>query len=235
MRYRQIGTTDIELSDIGFGCGGNAGLMVRGSAVDQERVIARALDLGVTYFDNAPDYGDGLAEQNLGRALKAIGQRPLLNSKVEIRTENLANIADHVVHSVEASLKRLGVDYLDVLQIHNGPTAQSPNLEGRAYTQLSIEDYLKPSGAVEGVQRLLRDGKVRAAGFICRGDDGPEVRQLLSTDIFQLINVPYTLLNPTAGQPCPQGLTVNQDFGDVISAAHASGVGAAIYSPLAGG
>ena len=235
MRYRRIGTTDLELSEIGFGCGGNAGLMVRGSAAEQERAVARALDLGITYFDNSPDYGDGVAEVNLGRALKALKQRPLLNSKVEIRAADLGDIAGHVVRSGEASLQRLGVDHLNVLQIHNGPAAVAPKLEGKVYTQLGIEDYLRPRGAIEGVERLVRAGKVRHAGFICRGNDGAEVRRLLDTGVFRLINVPYTLLNPSAGQRVPPGLAVERDYGDVISAARAAGVGAAIYSPLAGG
>lgn len=235
MHYRRIGRTDLELSEIGFGCGGNAGLMVRGSAAEQERAVGRALDLGITYFDNSPDYGDGLAEVNLGRALKALKQRPLLNSKVEVREADLGDIAGHVVRSVDRSLRRLGVEHLDVLQVHNGPSAVAPKLEGKVYTQLGIEDYLRPGGAIEGVERLIRSGKVRHAGFICRGNDGAEVRRLLDTGVFDLINVPYTLLNPTAGQRLPVGLNVERDYGAVISAAHAAGAGAAIYSPLAGG
>jgi L-glyceraldehyde 3-phosphate reductase len=53
--------------------------------------------------------------------------------------------------------------------------------------------------------------------------------------MFRMINVPYTLLNPTAGLARPRGLEVERDFGDVISYAYEHGVGAAIYSPLAGG
>lgn len=235
MRYRRIGSSDVMLSEIGFGCGGNAGLMVRGTAAEQERAVGQAIDLGITYFDNAPDYGDGAAEASLGRALKALGARPLVNSKVEIRAADLGDIAGHVVRSVEASLGRLGVDRLDVLQIHNGPAAQPPRLEGQVYTQLWIEDFLRPGGAIEGIERLRRAGKVRLAGFICRGNDGAEVRRLLDTGAFALINAPYTLLNPTAGMPRPAGLAVARDYGDVIAAARAAAGGAAIYSPLAGG
>jgi aryl-alcohol dehydrogenase-like predicted oxidoreductase len=83
MQYRRIGATDLSISEIGFGCGGNAGLMVRGELPEQIRVIERALALGITYFDNAPDYGNGRAEENLGRALKELGARPVINSKVE--------------------------------------------------------------------------------------------------------------------------------------------------------
>jgi aryl-alcohol dehydrogenase-like predicted oxidoreductase len=152
-----------------------------------------------------------------------------------VRHTDLGDIAGHVVRSTEESLKRLGVDYLDILQIHNGPATSPPKLEGRSYTQLWIEDYLRPGGALEGLQRVLHDGKARYVGFICRGNDGDQVRQLIDTNVFRMINVPYTLLNPTAGMAKPRGLEVDRDFGGVISYAYERGVGAAIYSPLAGG
>ncbi len=242
MHTRRIGATGLELSEIGFGCGGNAGLMVRGSAPEQERAVGRALDLGITYFDNSPDYGDGRAEEALGRALKSLKARPLVNSKVEIRAGDLGDIAGHVERSVDASLKRFGLDHLDVLQIHNGPSARAVHLAGRGYARLGIGDYFGKGGAIEGVERVLRAGKARFAGFVCRGDDGDEVRRVLATGVFHLINVPYTLLNPTAGQAMravmslgsdPAGLT--PDYGNVLEAARAAGTGAAIYSPLAGG
>jgi aryl-alcohol dehydrogenase-like predicted oxidoreductase len=235
MEYRQVGNTELRVSEIGFGCGGNAGLMVRGSPEEQRRVVARAVELGINYFDNAPDYGNGAAEENLGRVLKELKIRPVITSKVEVRNANLGDIAGHVVRSTEESLKRLGVEYVDVLQIHNGPAPSPPQLEGRAYTQLWIEDYLRPGGALEGLQRVLHAGKARYVGFICRGNDGYQVRQLLDTKLFHLINVPYTLLNPTAGMAMPKGLEVDRDFGGVINYASEHGVGTAIYSPLAGG
>ncbi len=235
MKYRRIGVTQLELSEIGFGCGGNAGLMVRGELKEQTRMVARALELGINYFDNAPDYGNGKAEENLGLVLRELKHRPLLNSKVEIRAENLDNIADHVVHSVEASLKRLNVEYLDLVQIHNGPVSVPPKLEGKVYTHLWIEDFLAPGGAIDGLLRLKRDGKLKHCGFICRGNDGQEVRDLLDTTYFSLINVPYTLFNPSAGRAMPEGLKATLDFGNVIPEAAARGAGSAIYAPLASG
>jgi aryl-alcohol dehydrogenase-like predicted oxidoreductase len=235
LRTRKVGTSDLVVSEIAFGCGGNAGLMVRGSQAEQLPIVARALELGVTYFDNAPDYGDGVAETNLGIVLKSLGARPILNTKVEIRAENLDDVAGHVVRSAELSLRRLGVDHVDMFQIHNGPTRVDPKLQGRAYTQLSLDHFLRPGGALDGIERLKQAGKIRYAGFICRGNDGDEVRQLLDTGVFHLINARYTLFNPTAGRPRPPGLTVKHDYGDVISAARAHGAAAAIYSPLASG
>lgn len=234
MQYRTVGNTDLRISEIGFGCGGNAGLMVRGEPREQRDTIARAIELGVNYFDNAPDYGSGVAETNLGRALKELGVRPFINSKVEIRAENLDDIAGHVVRSTEESLQRLGVDSLDVLQIHNAPVDPAPVLEGRVYARIWVEDYLKPKGVLEGLERVVRQGKARYIGFICRGDDVGSVRRLLELGRFHLLNVSHHLLNPTPGYLKPVGLQVN-DWGQVIDLAEAHGAGVAIYSPLASG
>src|SRR6185436_12960296 len=140
----------------------------------------------------------------------------------------------HIERSVDASLQRLQVDQVDVIQIHNGPVAQRPNLQGRAYNILAIEDYLRSGGAIEGLDRILKAGKTRHVGFICRGNDGPEVKQLIDTGRFQLINLVYTLLNPTASMGGAAS-KATPDFGGVIEYAQAHGVGVAVYSPLAGG
>lgn len=234
MQYRRVGNTDTSVSEVGFGCGGNAGLMVRGEPREQIRTIARALELGVTYFDNAPDYGAGAAEENLGRALKAIGARPVVNSKVEVRAADLTDIAGHVVRSAEKSLSRIGIERLDLFQVHNGPSFSRPLLEGKVYRQLWLEDFLRPAGACEGIRRLKEAGKIRHAGFICRGDDADAVAALLDTGLFSLINVPYSLLNPTAGMRKPARLDA-EDYGNAIAIARARGASAAVYSPLAGG
>jgi L-glyceraldehyde 3-phosphate reductase len=221
MKYRRVGRTDLSLSEIGFGCGGTAGLMVRGSAREQLDAVSRALELGINYFDNAPDYGDRVAEANLGRALRQLSARPYINTKVEIRAENLGDIATHVERSLEESLRKLGVEAVDFLQIHNGPVLDKPHLQGRAYNVLSLEDFLRPSGALEGLQRVKRAGKARHIGFIVRGADPAPVQPLLDTGEFDLVNVAYHLLSPEAGE--------------VISRAREAGVGVAIYSPLANG
>lgn len=234
MKIRRVGSTDLMVSEVGFGCGGNAGLMIRGDAAEQRRIIAHALESGITYFDNAPDYGNGLAEVNLGRVLKDLGATPVINTKVEIRAENLGDIADHIVRSVEESLHRLQVDSVDIVQIHNGPVAAPPLLEGAYYATLWLEDFMRPGGVLDGVRRLLESGKARHSGFICRGNDAAEVDTLLQTGLFHLVNTPYTLLNPTAGRFKAVGMTGN-DHGNVVGAAAAAGAGIAVFSPLAGG
>jgi len=232
VRYRCIPQTTLRLSEIGFGCAGNSGLMVRGSRDEQSRTIARALEFGINYFDTASDYGDGLAEENLGGVLRALRQRPVITSKVEVRQDDLADIAGHVVRSCEASLQRLRLDHLDVLQIHNGPVTSGLPPDG-GYRTLALADFLRPGGALEGIVRLKSAGKIAHAGFCCRGNDIGEVRALFATGAFGLINVPYTLINPSAGLSSPTG--VEPDYGGVIDEAGARGIGCAIFSPLAGG
>lgn len=72
MEYRSLGRTGLRVSALGFGCSNGAGLMVRGAPKDRERTVARALELGINYFDTAPSYGDGLSELHLGDALRAL-------------------------------------------------------------------------------------------------------------------------------------------------------------------
>jgi L-glyceraldehyde 3-phosphate reductase len=235
MRYRSIPSAGVSLSEIGFGCGGTAGLMVRGSSEEQRSVIARALEEGINYFDVAPDYGNGVAEENLGRVLRELGVRPSITTKVEIRAADLADCAAHVERSTEASLRRLGVDQVDFLQIHNAPVRRRPDQPPDAYAHLWLDQYLGPNGALEGLRRVQRDGKTRHVGFIVRGGDVDAVSEVLNTGAFQLINVSYHLLNPTAGQPAPAGLQVDADWGQVIDQAQRLGVGVAVYSPLANG
>ena len=233
MEYREIGNTGVQVSEIGFGGGGNAGLMVRGTPEQQREAVARAIELGINYFDQSPDYGDGVSETNLGRLMKELAFRPYLTTKIEVRADNLDDIAGHVTRSLDESLERLGVDYVDFLQIHNGPLMERPELSGRAYARLWIEDYLRPGGALEGLQRAQKSGKARFIGFITRGGDGDAARQLIDTGVFSLINVSVNLLNPSAGIQ-PDGMRFDADWDGILNYAAANGVGAAIYSPLAG-
>ncbi len=233
MQYREVGNTGVRVSEVGFGGGGNAGLMVRGTPAEQRDAISRALSLGINYFDQAPDYGDGQSETNLGNILKELGVRPYITTKVEVREANLGDIAGHIEQSLDQSLKRLQVDYVDFLQIHNSPVAERPALAGRVYSNLWIEDYLRPGGALEGLQRVQKAGKTRHIGFITRGNDAGPAQKLIDTGAFSLINVQVHLLNPSASF-LPFGMKVQQDWGGILNYAADHGVGAAIYSPLSG-
>ena len=78
MEQRPLGKTGLRVSVLGYGCGAIGGLMVKGTATEQDRAIGRAIDQGITYFDTASAYGDGVSESNLGRALKALGAKVIV-------------------------------------------------------------------------------------------------------------------------------------------------------------
>ena len=110
MNYRDVGNTGIRLSEIGFGCGGNAGLMVKGTLEQQREAIQTALESGVNYFDEAPDYGDGVSETNLGQALKDLGVRPYITTKVEVRVDDLDDMLQRLLsRDTDRELKDMAV------------------------------------------------------------------------------------------------------------------------------
>ena len=234
MRYREMGATGIRVSEVGFGSGDNAGLLVKGEPQEQIRAVERALELGVNYFDTSPDYGKGLAETNIGKAMREIGFRPVLATKVEVMPDELDHIADAVVESVEDSLRRLQVDCVDVLQIHNPPSIETDTTVP-GWLHLGLSDYLGPGGALEGMERVRRAGKARFFGFANEDADADAVLALLETGEFHMLNVWYDLLNPTAGLPTPDGLDVQHDYGQFLRRARELSVGAAAIRPLAGG
>ena len=88
--------------------------------------LAPPIQLGINVFDTSPDYGKGLAEGNLGRALRTLrhdtaAANAIISTKVEIMPPDLGDIAGKVVRSVDDSLRRLGRDVVDILMIHNPP------------------------------------------------------------------------------------------------------------------
>src|SRR5438045_3582216 len=105
---RPFGPDDLPISLLGFGCGAVGGLMVRGSATDQERAVSRALDVGINFFDTAVQYGDGASEQNLGGILRRVGAgHALIGTKVHLRPAEFDRIAGAVTASLDGSLRRL--------------------------------------------------------------------------------------------------------------------------------
>ena len=84
METRTLGRTGLPVSALGFGCGAVGGLMVKGSPADQERAVARALELGINYFDTAAMYGNGESERNLGRVMKSLKPDILIGTKVRV-------------------------------------------------------------------------------------------------------------------------------------------------------
>lgn len=239
MKFRRYGKTGLEVSEISFGTGDNAGLMMNAPDNERLRSFERALELGINYFDTSPDYGKGRAETNLGIALKhfaSLARRPLhVCTKVEIMPDDFGDIAGKVVRSTEESLKRLQLDVIDVLMIHNPPRL-TRNPESAFWRPLTPDDMLGP--ALEGLKKVQAAGKARFIGFTCENSEPAAVKPLLSSGHFDAINCWYNIVNPTAGRPVPNGVVLGRDYDDyggMITHAGTCDVGVAVIRPLAGG
>ena len=147
MDYRNLGRSGLQVSVSGIGCN-NFGMRI-----DQERtqaVVDKAIDLGINLFDTADIYGAGHSEEFLGKALGARRNQVVIASKFGGKTGegpmNSGASARHIHEAVEASLRRLGTDYIDLLQVHF-PDPATP-----------IEETI---AALDG---LVKSGKVRYIG-----------------------------------------------------------------------
>ena len=164
MRYRNLGTTDVKVSEISFGCWTMGGLnWVNGTPngwanVDEDEIAAgikAALDAGVNHFDNADVYGNGRAERMLARVLDRLGVRStglIIATKAGHfpGTAEHAYEAAHVRHQCEQSLINLRRDYVDLYYFHHGDFGPD-------------DRYLE--GAVEVMDALVKEGKVRIKGL----------------------------------------------------------------------
>ena len=232
MEQRDLGRTGLRVSTLGFGAGAVGGLMVRGGPAEQARAIARAIDGGITYFDTAPGYGDGRSEENLGRALRELDAwgRVVVGTKVRLRLADLADPIPAIRRSCEASLRRLGRDAIDLIQLHNQIRRSVSGETAASGESLPLDEVL---GAVaEGLQRLIRDGLAAHVGFTGLGDadataanarDGP----------YATVQVYYNASNPSAGAAGAAG--DGQDFAGLLGTAAAHGVGVIVIRPLAAG
>src|SRR6201986_262159 len=123
MQLRTFGRTGLKLSVLGFGCGAVGGLMVRGDHADQERTVAKALAAGVNYFDTAVQYGNGESEKNLGRVLATLKPaNAIVGTKVRLPSADFGRIAAAVAESLEASLRPLRMERVDIFHLHNAIT-----------------------------------------------------------------------------------------------------------------
>jgi aryl-alcohol dehydrogenase-like predicted oxidoreductase len=199
MKYRTLGKTGLEISEVGFGCGTSAGLMVSGPADVRIKTIGRALERGITLFDTAPVYGATLSEKHLGEALKALGASPVIATKVALETPDYDDLAGGVVRSIEGSLERLGVDVLPIVHMHNRVgkerLAKSPYGSGAL---LTLDDIFGANGVLEGFERAKKRGLVRYIGCQAFGGDNACVEALIDSDRFDSIILNYSVLNQSA-------------------------------------
>lgn len=190
MEYRDFGNTDLNVSAVGFGAWAIGGpLEVGGNPVGWSRVedavalgaLHRAADLGVNFFDTADVYGLGHSESLLGQAFSGRRQRVLFASKVgnEIlptggHRKNFSH--DHIVKSLDATLRRLRTDYLDFYQLHN------PSLA-----------VIRHGTVFQSLEFLREQGKIRYYGVsVTTPEEGLEVIRMGAGHGLQVL---YNVLN----------------------------------------
>ena len=226
MEMRVYGRTGMQLSVLGFGCGAVGGLMVRGDPRDQEHAIARALAVGVNYFDTAVQYGDGESEKNLGRVLQNLKPaNAVVGTKVRLPSAAFGRIADTVTASLESSLTRLRRDRVDIFHLHNAITERGG---GEA---LSVGQVL--GEVVPAFERLRQQGKTRFLGLTAIGDT-QALHQVVDGGAFDSAQVVYNMLNPSAATAVPANYPA-QDYGRLFDRTKAAGTGVIGIRVLAGG
>lgn len=217
MQYTTLGKTGLVISRLTlgtmtFGEGISHGF---DHSVNQEcanNLVAQALEAGINFFDTANNYGEGRAEAFLGHALGPRRSEVIIATKLGARTGSALTDAGlsyhHVIAATEASLKRLGTDYIDLLQLH-------------------VPDPLTPfEETARALDHLVRRGLVRYVGYSNLGDW--QAATFLATQRqhgyapFVSAQMYYSLLGRSI------------EYGTTPFLRHA-GLGLLVWSPLAGG
>ena len=227
MNYRPLGRTGWQVSVLGFGCGAIGGLLVRGDYPTMRQTIARAIDLGINYFDTAALYGNGQSEVNLGAILRELQADVLVGTKVRLtRPAEVTQIEQTVIALVEGSLRRLGREPIDLLQFHNSLGTQR-NLDRSLVTGADLAEV------IAAFQKLQQQGKIRHWGITGLGETAT-LHQAIETGGIDSVQCCYNLLNPSAGTAVRAGFPY-QDYGQLIDKAAAQSIGVIALRVLAGG
>ncbi|MBI1724254.1 MAG: aldo/keto reductase [Candidatus Tectomicrobia bacterium] len=228
MEYRTLGSTGLRISAVAVGCGNVGGLFTGDASDVQVEAVRRVVELGIVWFDTAPQYGAGRSEANLGRALEEAGARTAqVSTKVRLAYEDLRDIAGAVRRSAEASLERLGLDRVALLQLHNRIT----EVRGTQREAVGVWDVLGRRGVLEALERLRGEGLCQATGFTALGETAA-LKVAVRSGGFQAAQVYYNLLNPTAGHPAPAGFPA-QDYGCLLDEMAEQRMGALAIRALA--
>src|SRR5436190_26130 len=186
MEYRPLGNTGLSVSVAGLGCGGNSRLgLGRGASFDDcVAVVRTAVDLGVNFLDTAEAYG---TEAIVGAAARAYDRdRLVISTKAIFRGGD--DTGETVAGKVDAALRRLGLDHVDVFHFHAvGPASYDHHRE-----------VLAPA-----LLKLKQQGKVRHVGITETGPNDPEQKMLtraVDEAPWEVIMLAYSLMNQGARQ-----------------------------------
>lgn len=146
MKYFQLPHTDLKVSRLALGC-----MRIADKSVEQvEELVKTALDLGINFFDHADIYGGGKSEELFGEVLK---KHPEYREKMIIQTKcaivpgkRYDFSKEHIVKSVDASLKRLNTDYVDILLLHRPDALCDPKEVAEAFDELYEQKKVKYFG-----------------------------------------------------------------------------------------
>jgi aryl-alcohol dehydrogenase-like predicted oxidoreductase len=175
---KPFGRTGLQVSAMGLG-----GYHLGSAETDQaaNEIVAKAIDHGVNFFDNAWEYHDGLSEERLGKALKGKRDQAILMTKVctHGREKKIA------MRMLEESLRRLQTDHLDVWQIHEVVYENDPEL------------IFAQDGAAEALLAAKQQGKVRFIGFTGHKDPEIHLKMLSHNFPFDTIQMPLNCCDAT--------------------------------------
>ena len=220
MKSQQLGQSDLMITRIGIGAwaiGGGQWEFAWGAQDDEQSIAAirAGLDLGTNWIDTAAVYGLGHSETVVGRAVRGLRTRPYIFTKCSLVWDEAGNISHNlqgksIRHECEASLGRLGIDAIDLYQIHwpawkGAPESASPG---------SIEE------AVAELAKLRDEGKIRHIGVSNFNAD--QMRRALMV-------APITSLQP------PYSLVATEVESAILPYALSQRIGVIVYSPMGSG
>jgi aryl-alcohol dehydrogenase-like predicted oxidoreductase len=191
MKYRKLGRTGFEVSDIGYGAWGIGGKQWIGATDKVSLATLRAaIDRGVNFIDTALAYGDGKSEELVGRAVEESGHRIYIATKVPPRNRlwparpgiGIDEVFphDYIIACTEQSLKNLGVDIIDLLQLH----VWNPDWLDRDEWRL-------------GFEALKSSGKVRAVGISINDHQPDSALGIIETGLIDTVQVIYNIFDQT--------------------------------------
>jgi len=182
MKYNRYIQDAPLVSEIGLGAwqlGQNSGWKSM-TEIEAIKLVHKSLDFGINFFDTAPNYGHGTGEERLGKALRDTDRSKIvINTKFGHSDSGITNYnSSHIRESLEGSLKRLQVDYVDSLIIHNPPLAY---LDGNKNDHYEI------------LERLMEEGKIKAYGASL--DTYDEMILLMNTTNAKVIEAFFNILH----------------------------------------
>jgi len=147
---------------------------------DSLRLIQRAVDEGITFMDNCWDYGDGLAEERMGKALAEGGRR----DKTFLMTKCCGRNAKDAQSNLEDSLRRLKTDHLDLWQFHEIVYDNDPDW------------VFAKDGAIQTGLKAVKEGKVRYLGFTGHKDPSIHLKMLTKPYEWAAVQMPLNVMDP---------------------------------------